>query len=63
MRTDEEIGRGRSMVLVRLALLVEPIYELGLFIGPRLRGVADEVTFRRICQGPCPGLRRPSMQP
>ena len=32
-----------------LALLMGPVYGLGLFIGARLFGVADETFFRRIC--------------
>jgi uncharacterized protein len=32
-----------------LALLVGPAYGLGLFIGARLFGVADQLLFRRIC--------------
>lgn len=32
-----------------LALLVGPVYALGLFIGARLFGVASETVFRRIC--------------
>ncbi|MEN3376091.1 MAG: uncharacterized protein V7604_1446 [Hyphomicrobiales bacterium] len=32
-----------------LALLMGPAYGLGLFIGARLFGVADQVFFRRIC--------------
>jgi uncharacterized membrane protein YfcA len=32
-----------------LALLMGPVYGLGLFIGARLFGVADESFFRRIC--------------
>jgi len=38
-----------TMTVVRLALVVGPVYGLGLFIGSRLFGVADEVVFRRIC--------------
>lgn len=34
-----------------LALLVGPVYALGLFIGARLFGVASETVFRRICYG------------
>jgi len=32
-----------------LALLVGPVYGLGLFMGARLFGVASETVFRRIC--------------
>jgi uncharacterized membrane protein YuzA (DUF378 family) len=35
--------------VVRLALLVGPVYGVGLFIGARLFGVASETLFRRIC--------------
>lgn len=35
--------------VLKLALLVGPIYGLGLFIGARLFGVASETLFRRIC--------------
>lgn len=38
-----------TMAVVRLALVVGPVYGLGLFIGSRLFGVADEAIFRRIC--------------
>ena len=38
-----------TMTVVRLALVVGPVYGLGLFIGSRLFGVADEAIFRRIC--------------
>lgn len=34
---------------VKLALLVGPVYALGLFIGARLFGVASETLFRRVC--------------
>lgn len=32
-----------------LALIVGPIYGLGLYIGSRMFGLASEITFRRIC--------------
>jgi hypothetical protein len=35
--------------VVKLALVVGPVYGLGLFIGARLFGVADEAIFRRLC--------------
>jgi hypothetical protein len=35
--------------VVRLSLLVGPVYALGLFIGARLFGVASETLFRRVC--------------
>ena len=38
-----------TMTVLRLALVVGPVYGLGLFIGSRLFGVADEAIFRRIC--------------
>jgi uncharacterized membrane protein YfcA len=38
-----------TLAVLRLALVVGPVYGLGLFIGARLFGVADEAVFRRIC--------------
>jgi uncharacterized membrane protein YfcA len=38
-----------TLSVLRLALVVGPVYGLGLFVGSRLFGVADESTFRRIC--------------
>ena len=38
-----------TLAVLRLALVVGPVYGLGLFIGARLFGVAGEETFRRIC--------------
>jgi uncharacterized protein len=35
--------------VVKLALLVGPVYGLGLFMGARLFGVASETLFRRVC--------------
>jgi uncharacterized membrane protein YfcA len=35
--------------VVGLALITGPFYGLGLYIGSRMFGLADEVTFRRIC--------------
>lgn len=35
--------------VVKLALLVGPVYGFGLFIGARLFGVASDALFRRIC--------------
>jgi uncharacterized membrane protein YfcA len=34
-----------------LALLIGPVYGLGIYLGSRLFGLADEITFRRICYG------------
>ena len=38
-----------TLTVLKLALVVGPVYGLGLFIGSRLFGVADEGVFRRIC--------------
>jgi uncharacterized protein len=38
-----------TLTVLKLALVVSPVYGLGLFIGARLFGVADEAVFRRIC--------------
>jgi uncharacterized membrane protein YfcA len=38
-----------TLTVLRLALVVGPVYALGLFIGARLFGIADESVFRRIC--------------
>jgi uncharacterized membrane protein YfcA len=38
-----------TLVVLKLCLVVGPVYALGLFIGARLFGVADEAVFRRIC--------------
>jgi uncharacterized membrane protein YfcA len=38
-----------TLTVLKLALVVGPVYGLGLFIGARLFGVADERIFRRIC--------------
>jgi uncharacterized membrane protein YfcA len=38
-----------TLAVLKLALIVGPVYGLGLFIGARLFGVADEGVFRRIC--------------
>jgi uncharacterized membrane protein YfcA len=38
-----------TLTVLHLALLVGPAYGLGLFIGARLFGAADEAIFRRIC--------------
>jgi uncharacterized membrane protein YfcA len=35
--------------VIKLSLLVGPIYGLGLFIGAKLFGVASDTLFRRIC--------------
>ena len=42
-------GGVMTLTVLKLALLVAPAYALGLFIGARLFGVADETLFRRIC--------------
>ena len=38
-----------TLTVLKLALVVGPVYGLGLFIGSRLFGMADEAVFRRIC--------------
>jgi len=38
-----------TLAVLKLCLIVGPVYGLGLFIGARLFGVADEGVFRRIC--------------
>jgi uncharacterized membrane protein YfcA len=38
-----------TLTVLKLALVVGPVYGLGLAIGARLFGVADERIFRRIC--------------
>jgi uncharacterized membrane protein YfcA len=38
-----------TLTVVKLALVVGPAYGVGLFIGSRLFGVADESFFRRVC--------------
>ena len=43
------IGGVLTLTVLKLALVVGPVYGLGLFIGARLFGVADESVFRRIC--------------
>jgi uncharacterized protein len=43
------VGGLLTLTVFKLALVVAPVYALGLFIGSRLFGVADESIFRRIC--------------
>jgi hypothetical protein len=43
------IGGVMTSTVLKLALVVGPIYALGLFIGSRLFGIAAESVFRRIC--------------
>src|ERR1043165_2754884 len=38
-----------TLAVLKLCILVGPVYGLGLFIGARLFGIADEAIFRRIC--------------
>ncbi len=38
-----------TLTVLKLCLVVGPVYGLGLFIGARLFGIADEAVFRRIC--------------
>jgi uncharacterized membrane protein YfcA len=45
------LGGVLTMTVLKLAVVVAPIYALGLFIGARLFGIADESVFRRICYG------------
>lgn len=42
-------GGVMTIAVLELALVVGPVYALGLFIGARLFGLADESVFRRIC--------------
>jgi uncharacterized membrane protein YfcA len=42
-------GGVMTVTVLKLCLVVGPIYALGLFIGARLFGIADESVFRRIC--------------
>jgi uncharacterized protein len=43
------VGGVLTVTVLKLALVVAPAYALGLFLGARLFGVADESFFRRIC--------------
>jgi uncharacterized protein len=45
------IGGVLTLEVLKLALVVGPMYGLGLFLGSRLFGVADEALFRRLCYG------------
>jgi uncharacterized membrane protein YfcA len=47
--TSYLIGGILTLDSVKLALLVGPVYGLGLYIGARMFGVASETLFRRIC--------------
>lgn len=38
-----------TVEVLRLALAVAPIYALGLWLGARMFGLADDETFRRVC--------------
>lgn len=38
-----------TMDVVRLCLIVGPVYGFGLFLGAQMFGVASEATFRRVC--------------
>ena len=38
-----------TLSVLKLCVVVGPVYGLGLFIGARLFGIADEAVFRRIC--------------
>jgi len=38
-----------SWDVVKLSLLVGPVYGVGLFVGARMFGVASETLFRRVC--------------
>ncbi len=38
-----------TLTVLKLCLVVAPVYALGLYIGSRLFGIADESVFRRIC--------------
>jgi len=43
------LGGVLTLEVLKLALVVGPVYGAGLFLGSRLFGVADETIFRRIC--------------
>ena len=43
------VGGVLTLAVAKLALVVGPAYGLGLAIGARLFGIADEAIFRRIC--------------
>jgi uncharacterized membrane protein YfcA len=43
------VGGVMTLTVLKLAVVVAPVYALGLFLGSRLFGVADEMVFRRIC--------------
>ncbi|HMK78191.1 MAG TPA: sulfite exporter TauE/SafE family protein [Xanthobacteraceae bacterium] len=43
------VGGVLTLTVVKLALVVGPVYGIGLFLGSRLFGVAHEALFRRIC--------------
>lgn len=43
------VGGVLTLTVLKLAIVVGPIYGLGLFLGARLFGIADELVFRRIC--------------
>ena len=38
-----------TLTVLKLCVVVGPVYGLGLFIGARLFGIADEAVFRHIC--------------
>ena len=38
-----------TLIVLKLCLVVGPVYGIGLFIGARLFGIGDENVFRRIC--------------
>jgi uncharacterized membrane protein YfcA len=43
------VGGVLTLEVLKLSVVVGPIYGLGLFLGSRLFGVADEALFRRLC--------------
>jgi hypothetical protein len=43
------VGGVLTLEVLKLSLVVGPVYGLGLFLGSRLFGVADEALFRRLC--------------
>jgi uncharacterized membrane protein YfcA len=43
------VGGVMTLTVLKLAVVVAPVYALGLFLGSRMFGVADEMVFRRIC--------------
>ena len=48
--SDSISGRAQLTIdVLKLSLIVGPVYCVGLFIGARMFGVASETLFRRVC--------------